>query len=154
MKRFTFLKALFSPFKPFGLGWYCGKIAIGTPYFLPRRWVKNKNDNGRHAVRRKFGFDIVDLGWKTKYEDFRFEWSPLISFVFFKWQIAVFTKTPWDDQYWEAWLHYEYRTDKKASRKERVADCRKNAPSTWSRYIKDEKVMTDYYDLILKKRYR
>jgi hypothetical protein len=40
MKALMFLKAINSPFKPFKLKWYIGKVAIGTPYFYPRKWVK------------------------------------------------------------------------------------------------------------------
>jgi len=29
-----------SPFKRPRLKWYLGKVALGTPYFFPRRWVK------------------------------------------------------------------------------------------------------------------
>ena len=39
LRKLKFLKALNSPFKPFKLKWYIGKIAIGTPYFYPRKWV-------------------------------------------------------------------------------------------------------------------
>ena len=38
-RQFIFLKALNSPFKPFKLKWYIGKISIGSPYFFPRKWV-------------------------------------------------------------------------------------------------------------------
>ena len=40
MGRFTFLKAFNSPFQRPRLKWYFGKVAIGTPYFYPRKWVK------------------------------------------------------------------------------------------------------------------
>ena len=40
MSKFDFLKILNSPFKLPRLKLYVGKIAVGTPYFLPRRWVK------------------------------------------------------------------------------------------------------------------
>jgi len=40
MKALTFLKAINSPFKPFKLKWYMGKVAIGTPYFYPRKWIE------------------------------------------------------------------------------------------------------------------
>lgn len=40
MKKFSYLKALWSPFRPIKPKFYIGKTAIGTPYFLPRRWVK------------------------------------------------------------------------------------------------------------------
>jgi len=39
-KNLKFIKSLWSPFKPFKLKWYIGKIAVGTPYFYPRKWVK------------------------------------------------------------------------------------------------------------------
>jgi len=53
MNKFTFLKALNSPFKPFKLKWYCGKIAIGTPYFFPRRWVKATPERATKAALDK-----------------------------------------------------------------------------------------------------
>ena len=37
---FYFLRVYNSPFKPLKLNFYCGKIALGTPYFYPRKWVK------------------------------------------------------------------------------------------------------------------
>lgn len=40
MKKFSYLKTLWSPFRPITPKFYIGKTAIGTPYFLPRRWVK------------------------------------------------------------------------------------------------------------------
>jgi hypothetical protein len=50
MKSFTFLKALNSPFKPFKLKWYIGKVAIGTPYFYPRKWVKATPERAKKAA--------------------------------------------------------------------------------------------------------
>ena len=50
MSNFTFLKALNSPFKPFRLIWYCGKVAIGTPYFFPRKWVKPTHEMAMKAA--------------------------------------------------------------------------------------------------------
>lgn len=40
MKKFSYLKAFWSPLRPIRPKFYIGKTAIGTPYFLPRRWVK------------------------------------------------------------------------------------------------------------------
>ena len=152
-----FLKVLNSPFKPFKFKWYIGKIAIGTPYFYPRKWVKlsekeieekalekyNKLDQfqkdkvtleqykqyyrgTKKAIPKKIGFDFVGLGWKIKWSstDYRFEWSPLISFVFFKWQIAVIFQAPEKSHYWTSWLYYEYNTDKTKSKAERIKQCR------------------------------
>lgn len=156
MNKFAYIKALWSPFKPFKLKWYVGKIAIGTPYFFPRKWVPNPEKPGYNkAVPKKIGFDFVGLGWKTKFDDYRFEWSPILSFVFFGYQIAIIVVAPHADQYWESWLYYENNTDKTKSKRERIAQCRKEASQTWRSLGKDGKdVVIDYYDLILKDKYK
>jgi len=154
MRNFDYLRAYCSPFKPPRLSFYCGKITLGTPYFYPRKWVRNKEKEGYlTAVPRKIGFDFVPLGWKTKYDDYRFEFSPMISFVFLKWQIAVTFVAPHDvDHYWESWLYYTRET--KGDTAERVALCRQLAPQTWTRHHQDgTKETTDYYNLILKKKW-
>ena len=155
MKNFDYLRAYCSPFKPLKLKLYCGKVALGTPYFLPRKWVDSKDKPGyMHAVPRKIGFDFVPLGWKTKYDDYRFEFSPIISFVFLKWQIAVTFVAPHLDHYWESWLYYTRETDKTKSVQDRIKQCRKEAPQTWSRSSNNgTKETTDYYNLILKKKW-
>ena len=188
MEKFIFLKAFNSPFKRPKLKWYCGKTAIGSPYFYPRKWVnltkqeifdkaqerykklkiediknviptiehyKKLYKNTQKAISKKIGFDFVGLGWKTKWTDtdYRFEWSPLLSFVFFKWQIAVIFVAPHRDYYWEAWLYYEHNTDKTKSKAERIKQCREEFPQTWTRYSDDKKETIDYYNLILKKKY-
>ena len=189
IKDLDFLRAYNSPFKAPRLKWYCGKVALGTPYFFPRKWVKatpalaikaavqktrdarqwNKNNpqylrkeksfrelydeslNRLHAVPKKIGFDFVPLGWKTKFGSYRHEWNPMISFVFFKWQIALRVVPEHDMHYWEAWLYYTRET--KGNTAERIAQCRKEAPQTWTRHSGDEKETTDYYNLILKKKW-
>ena len=150
--KFDYLRAYNSPFKPPNLKWYCGKIAVGTPYFFPRKWINNKDKPGYlTAVPKKIGFDFVELGWKTKWESYIFEWAPRISFVFFKWQIAVIFVVPEADHYWESWLYYTRKTDKTKSIPERIAQCKKEAPCTWTtHYPNKEKETTDYYDIILK----
>lgn len=195
MSKFMFLRALNSPFKPFKLKWYCGKVSIGTPYFLPRKWVKptydmaekaaresiaeieRYNERNNHVkprevptveqltkekltynfpVRRKLGFDFVGLGWKTKWTDvdYRFEWSPIWSFVFFKWQIAITFVAPEREHYWPCWLYYEYSTDKTKSKAERIAQCRKEFSQTWTSHKPgQEKETIDYYTKILKSKY-
>ena len=114
MRNFNYIKVFNSPFKRPKLKWYFGEVAIGTPYFFPRRWVDNPEKPGyQKAVPKKIGFDFVGLGYKTKWSDtdYRFEWGPLISFVFFKWQIAVMLKVPHPEHYWVCWLTYENATD-------------------------------------------
>lgn len=155
MSRFRWMKAFFSPFKRPRIRIYAGRIAVGTPYFFPRRWVKNKEKPGYlTAIPRKIGFDFVRLGWKTKFESFRHEWNPIWSFVFFKWQIAIIFVPEHDMHYWESWLYYELETDKKASKEERISKCLEEAPQIWSSWGKDgEKITTNYYTEILKKKY-
>jgi len=158
MNKLSFLKALFSPFKPFKLKWYCGKIAIGTPYFYPRVWVKDtENPKYMKSIPKKIGFDFVGLGWKTKWtdSDYRFEWSPVWSFVFFKWQIAVIVNAPEQYHYWEAWLYYENNTDKSLSQEERIKQCIKEFPLSFkvSNYGSSNSMSVNYYYYILKNKY-
>ena len=154
MRNFDYLRAYCSPFKPPRLSFYCGKIELGTPYFLPRKWVRNKEKEGYYKpVPRKIGFDFVSLGWKTKYDNYRFEFSPMISFVLLNWQMAVTFVAPYDvDHYWESWLYYTRET--KGDTAERIAQCRKKAPQTWTSYHQNGTNETiDYYNLILKKKW-
>lgn len=97
MTKFDFLKIYFSPFKRPIIHVYFGPIKIGVPIFLPRK---------------KIGFNFVGLGWKTKWNesDYRYEWPPVWSFVFYKWQIAIIFLAPieFHDPYWTAWLYYRF----------------------------------------------
>lgn len=187
------LKVLNSPFKSFSVKWYVGKTQIGTPYFLPRKWVKatpelakkatlntmqsekSWNERNPDYARRiksfeeiyeekirssfpvplKVGFSYCGLGWKTKWTDtdFRYEWAPVLSFVFFGYQIAVMAIQKDDSHYWESWLYYEYATDKTKSKRERIEQCRKEAPQTWKRYSQGKEEVVDYYQHILKTKY-
>lgn len=52
MNKFTWMKAFFSPFKRPKIYLYIGKIALGTPYFLPRKWVKATPKLTHEAVLR------------------------------------------------------------------------------------------------------
>ena len=144
---------LFSPFKRPKLQFYFGPIIMGTPYFLPRRAVKDPDNPGRlRFVPKKFGFDFCKLGWKTKWSDtdYRFEWSPVWSFVFFKWQIAITFIAPEMHHYWECWLFYTRNTDKTKSVEERIAQCREEFPCIWSSTIEGVTTKTCYWDKILK----
>ena len=196
LEPFRWIKALFSPFTPFKVSWYVGKTQIGTPYFLPRKWVKatpelatkaaleqiessrkwnerNPDSKFKHTIKSfdevyqeklkyrfpvplKVGFSMNGLGWKTKWDqyDIRHEWDPVISFVFFGYQIAATFYHPHQSHYWESWICYEYCSDKKQSKRERIAFCRKKCPQTWTSHKHNEKpVTTDYWDLILKTKY-
>jgi len=194
MQKLSFLKAFNSPFKRPKLKWYCGKTAIGTPYFYPRKWVKGtpkliheavlkhiqkeenynklnpnyarkiksydelyeEKKNYLYAVPKKIGFDFVGLGWKTKWSetDYRFEWSPIFSFVFFGYQIAVTIVAPEADHYWEAWLYYELNTDKTKSKKERIEQCKKEFSLNCTVYSQGIETKVNYYDTVLKTKYK
>lgn len=154
MKIPLFLRTYNSPFKPLQLRWYFGKITQGVPYFLPRRWVKNKEEPGYlKAIPIKIGFSSCGLGWKTKYDQFRFEWSPVWSFVAFGYQLTLTFVAENPDHYWESFLAYHYETDRKLNVRERLDDCIKRYPQTWTRHSLDKEETIDYWKLIVKSKY-
>jgi len=150
------LKVLNSPFKLFRVRFYAGKTQIGTPYFLPRKWVKDKERPGwRIPVPLKVGFSYCGLGWKTKWTntDFRYEWGPVLSFVFFGYQVALMVGHKHSSHYWEAWLYYEYATDKTKSKRERIEQCKKEFNQTWTVSSMGKEEVVDYYQHIIKTKY-
>jgi len=193
LQDLKWLKVLNSPFKPFHVSLYTGKTEIGTPYFLPRKWVKATpelakkaaletmeserkwNDINPKYTRRiksyeeiyqeklgysfpvplKVGFSYCGLGWKTKWTDtdFRYEWGPVLSFVFFGYQIALMVGHKHSSHYWESWLYYEKATDKTKSKRERIEQCRKEFPQTWKVSSMGKEEIVDYYQRILKTKY-
>ena len=147
--KFDWMMVYFSPFKPIIPKLYIGKVAIGTPYFLPRVWGTN-----RKARPKKIGFDFVGHGWKTKWTstDYRHEWNPVWSFVFFRWQIALIFNPIEAYHYWECWLYYSRHTSGKT--KDRIKQARKEFPCVWTtNYSGEEKKTTCYWDIILKDKY-
>ena len=189
--KWSFLGVLNSPFRGLKLKWYFGKIQHGTPYFLPRRWVKCDLEDGvkawdklgertqeayikkyhdkdswiKHYVKthtkpipiKYFGFDFTSLGWKTKWNDYRFEWSPMFSIVLFGKQICIWILpniSPEDNMvtmcYWEAYLTYKYKTDKAKSKTERLTQLKEMYSCSWGN---NDKGYTDYYQHILKSKY-
>jgi len=103
----------------------------------------------------KVGFSYCGLGWKTKWTDtdFRYEWGPVLSFVFFGYQIALMVGHKDVSHYWESWLYYEYATDKTKSKRERIEQCRKEFPQTWTVSSMGKEEIVDYYQRILKTKY-
>jgi hypothetical protein len=193
LQDLKWLKVLNSPFKPFRVRFYAGKIRIGVPYFYPRKWVKgtpklineailkhvereerfnksnpnsarkiksfeelyNEYKNYRFPVPLKVGFSYCGLGYKTKWTntDFRYEWGPVLSFVFFGYQIALMVGHKHSSHYWEAWLYYEYATDKTKSKRERIDKCKKEFNQTWTVSSMGKEEVIDYYQRILKTKY-
>ena len=191
--KLNYLGVLNSPFVGLELKWYFGNIKHGTPYFLPRKWVKCSFEDGvkawdemnvsfqefylreqskeswiknyakthtKNIPIKYFGFNYTTLGWKTKWDDYVFEWSPSISLVIFGKQLFIsiipkMRKTPEDatirvDIYWEAYLTYKYRTDKTKSKHERLEQTMKEYSCIWGN---KENGYRDYYPLILKDKY-
>lgn len=196
MSKFEFLKIYNSPFLHPKVKFYFGPIAIGTPYFLPRNWVKatperamqaahdelamrhkfnnaNRDSSFKHKivpiedlyverlryrypVPKKIGFDFVGLGWKTKWHetDYRYEWNPRWSFVFWKWQVALIFRAPddvYDYYYWESWLYYHYNTDKNKSQRERIEQVKEEFLNHDQSDIRDE--IANKLTKILKSKY-
>lgn len=189
--KLSFLSVLNSPFRGLKLRWYFGNIKHGTPYFLPRKWVKCNLDDGLKAWNKLgkysqnaylrsqtqqewvkkytkthtkpisikyFGWNFTSLGWKTKWDDYRFEWSPSISLILFGKQlfIEILPNIKTDDYtiaidcYWEAWLNYKYKTDKSKSIEKRLEELQKEYSCSWG---DEEKGYTNYYPIILKNKY-
>lgn len=118
--------------------------------------IYNQKLNSSFAQPKKIGFNFVDLGWKTKWErdDYRFEWSPIWSFVFFGYQIAITFVAQDAYQYWECWLKYSKETDKKLTVRERLDDCIKRYPCKWTSHNSNgTKLTTDYWTKILKNKW-
>lgn len=187
--NFGFLRVLNSPFKGLKLSFYFGEIAMGTPYFLPRKWVKfteedaiewakkqqaNENliyknksfeevvEEGKKYTKavsiKYFGWNYHSLGWKTKFEDYRFEFNPGLSIVLFGKQFCItikpnIEKPCWDDIFWEAWLTYLHETNKNLSKIDRLKQLVEKHTCTWKQYSGGDVTTTDYYPFILKKKY-
>ncbi len=107
-----------------------------------------------YAVPLKVGFSSCSLGWKTKWDSYRFEWNPIWSLVFFGYQIALIFRPENDMHYWECYIIYKLETDKKLSIRERLDDCIKRYPCKWTSHNSDgTKVTTDYWTKILKNKW-
>jgi hypothetical protein len=155
VNKFKFLKVFTSPFKRPNLKWYFGEVAFGTPYFYPRRWIDNPKRPGyQMSVPKKIGFDFVGLGYKTKWSntDYRYEYGPLWSFVFFKWQIVLLFEVPHPEHYWVCWLTYENDTDEDLlSTEERIKLAKEINPEIWAAHLNvHEKETICYWDKVLK----
>ena len=105
------------------------------------------------AEPKKIGFDFVPMRWKTKWTDtdYRFESSPIWSFVFFKWQIAITFCAIEPYHFWESWLYYSRET--KGTVEERLKQAKKEFPCVWKSSKNGVETTTCYWDLILKNRH-
>lgn len=187
------IRILFTPFVLPEVKFYIGKIAVGVPYFYPRKWVKfthkdrheaaikelakfnkymeenpdskipvknyetlyNSYKNYTKPVYLKIGFSSCGLGYKTKWTDtdYRYEYGPVYSFVFFGYQIAIMIGHEHFDQYWCAWLYYLNHTDKKLSKEERIKQCIREYSVTYTVSNKAGERSINYYYNVLKPKY-
>ena len=152
-KDLSWMKVYFSPFKFFLPKLYIGKTKIGVPLFLPRNMKLNKETRYYEFSEKKVGFSFCGMGWKTKYDSFRWEYNPVWSFVAFGYQIALIFRPENDCHYWECWIAYEYDTDKSKSQKERLKEAKEKHPCTWTSYYNGEKTTTDYWKVVVKDMY-
>lgn len=116
----------------------------------------NERKKYRFPVPLTVGFSYCGLGWKTKWTstDFRHEWNPVLSFVFFGYQIALTAYHECGPHYWECWLYYEYATDKTKRTRRRVWQCRRKFPQTWTSSYQGKEETIDYYERVLKPKYQ
>lgn len=188
--KYSFLLVLFSPLKGLKLKFYFGKIAVGTPYFLPRKFVKCDIEDAYKAWEEMSDFQrtraletrsmgdwithytksytkgvpvkwfhihFTTLGWKTKWDEFRHEWNPLLSIVLLNRQFVMFILPNVDfersDSYWEIWLYYHFRTDKELSKTERLKQVFKQHSCTWISSKDGVDTTVDHYLHVLKNKY-
>lgn len=106
------------------------------------------------AVPKKWGWDIVPLGWKTKFDSYRHEWNPMISVVGFNRQLCIYfglNESMENMCYWEAWLTYKHETNKDDSVEDRLKALMKIYSASWGT---PKKGYTNYYHNILKNKYK
>jgi hypothetical protein len=108
------------------------------------------------AEPKKIGFDFVSLGYKTKWSDtdFRHEWNPIWSFVFFGYQLAVTFVPEEYNHFWECWLFFEKATDKTKSKRERIEYSKIEFPCKWTTHRNGVESKVCYWDVILKNKYK
>lgn len=135
----NFLKVYTTPLQRPNIKFYIGRRRVGTPIFYPRK---------------RIGFKSWDLGYKTKWtsDDYRFEWDPGFSFVFFDFQIAVAFTHDHPSHYWEGFLYYHFDTE--GSVEDRLKWAIKGFPMIYYRSDKSGKYYVSYWDKIVKRKYK
>jgi len=58
------------------------------------------------------------------------------------------------EHYWEAWLYYENNTSSKLTKRERINQCRKEFPLLYTVYKSGDTYQVDYYNKILRSKYK
>lgn len=137
-------------FKPLVKKYYLGRLAHGCPYFYPLGFCSTvmavMNEKQQHFRCNYFllfgkyvyyGWPVkarvVDLGWKDKYGDPRYEWSPAFHIYFFKWQFSSWylPMTKDIDTYFEMFLWYYSYCGKDLKKAKESWGWEMNGVSTW-----------------------
>ena len=161
--NYDWLRVINSPFVK--LQWkfkWFKKPTMGTPYFLPRKWVESKEKPGYMEPMpiKYFGVNYWSLGWKTKWsaKDVRFEWGPGLSIVLFGTQLVIYPTPDCDnntlDHFWEAWIVYNKLTNRSKSIEDRIMDCINLYPDKWIKYDNNKEIQINYWKYILKDKYK
>lgn len=135
----NFLKVYLTPLQRPKITFYIGRRRIGMPYFLSKKWI---------------GFTKLSLGYKTKWtsDDYRHEWNPGFSFVFFDFQIAVAFTHDHPSHYWEGFLYYYFDTE--GTVEDRLKWAIDGFPMIYHRYDGDDSHLVSYWDKIVRKKYK
>lgn len=190
---YGWLRVINSPFVKlkWEFKWY-KKPTLGTPFFLPGKWIKFDKKHAiewakervgeqtpkfknylfedivnyamQHMSRpvsiKYFGINCWSLGYKSKWldTDIRFEWGPGLSLILFGTQLVIYPTPNCDfysiSDYWEAWIIYNKHTDKTKSIKERLRESMELYPAKWIRYKEGKQISVNYWNYILKDKYK
>jgi hypothetical protein len=103
-----------------------------------KEWIKNIFGS-YYLIQIGYPIAIknIQLGWKWKYDDVRYEWYPSFQIYFFLWQFVISWHSPDgnDNRYYEQILHYLKKANKDIKVAEETwkwVDC-ETKKSTWNK---------------------
>lgn len=90
-----------------------------------KNWIiKSFNNYYWLSIGLPFAIKKVSLGWKWKYDDIRYEWSPSFQIYFFYWQFCIFWESP--DISVSSCTYYEMYLNYKKKYHENIEEAKKN----------------------------
>ena len=180
--KVDWMRVYFSPFKPIIPKLYIGEVAIGTPYFLPRKVRRytakeayyavvrelNKNPQSRKIgfeklyydysrrskfVPKKIGFDFVGHGWKTKWKPTDYRHESNPVWSFVFFKWQIaLIFRPVEEHHYWECWLY-YSRHTSGKTKDRIEKARKEFPCIWTSTKDGVETKTCYWDIILKDKY-
>lgn len=143
---------------------------LKSPFIFPRIKIRLGSIQSSPWVRKSLKFKIgkkdIDIkisyygaGWKVKYNEYvSFESSPYFSIIIGDKQLFISLKSPVENEcvYWESYLYYQYLTDRKWSKLDRLIETRNKQGMAFTNYSPPsyEPKHIDYYYEITKRKYR